>query len=241
MRTTTTTPMIRASLLALAAAACGRDDVRVRELGGDPTAVTPAANIAAVASEGIMKVITDPRTLDMAYSRDSEPEMPVTHGEMMSEPLPDRDAREVSLVKGPNIVSLPEFEALPDEMELPVLLHLPDDISTDEIMPAGARTADAAELLESSYFEAMLAGAQAVYDLVVIDTPPLNVLPDTAAIVPHVDGVLVVVRDDVTDGDALELTLERLRRADGPVIGIVFNDVALPKQYAYGSGARADA
>ena len=31
-------------------------------LGGDPTAVTPSANLAAVATEGVLKVVTDPRT-----------------------------------------------------------------------------------------------------------------------------------------------------------------------------------
>jgi rubrerythrin len=35
---------------------------RIAQFGGDPTAVTPSANVAAVASEGVMKVITDPRT-----------------------------------------------------------------------------------------------------------------------------------------------------------------------------------
>jgi rubrerythrin len=34
----------------------------ITEAGGDPTAVTPSANLAAVASEGVLKVITDPRT-----------------------------------------------------------------------------------------------------------------------------------------------------------------------------------
>ena len=99
------------------------------------------------------------------------------------------------------------------------------------VMPSGTTTGDAAALLETSYFEAMLAGAEAVYDLVVIDTPPLNVLPDTAAVVANADAVLVVVREDVTDMQALEFTLERLRRVDCPVIGVVYNDVALPKQY----------
>ncbi|HEU5077288.1 MAG TPA: ferritin-like domain-containing protein, partial [Polyangiaceae bacterium] len=36
--------------------------LQVRMLGGDPTAVTPSANLAAVASEGVLKVVTDPRT-----------------------------------------------------------------------------------------------------------------------------------------------------------------------------------
>jgi aconitate hydratase len=34
---------------------------------------------------------------------------------------------------------LPSFDSLPDELELPILLKVGDDVSTDEIMPAGAR------------------------------------------------------------------------------------------------------
>jgi aconitate hydratase len=54
-------------------------------------------------------------------------------------PVPVEQAREVALVKGSNIKSLPEFDALPDGLDLPILLKMPDDVSTDEIMPAGAR------------------------------------------------------------------------------------------------------
>jgi succinoglycan biosynthesis transport protein ExoP len=100
------------------------------------------------------------------------------------------------------------------------------------VMPAGEGTPDAAELLDTAYFEAMLAGAQAVYDLVIIDTPPLNVLTDAAAVAASVDAVLVVVREGITDGESLELTLQRLERAGGNVTGIVLNNVQLPKQYA---------
>jgi aconitate hydratase len=58
---------------------------------------------------------------------------------MFEGPLPPGESAKVELKKGPNIVSLPEFEPLPDTLELPVLLKVGDDISTDEIMPAGAR------------------------------------------------------------------------------------------------------
>ena len=54
-------------------------------------------------------------------------------------PLPLEEALQVALVKGPNIASLPTFEPLPDEIEVPVLLKVADDISTDEIMPPGLR------------------------------------------------------------------------------------------------------
>jgi aconitate hydratase len=43
------------------------------------------------------------------------------------------------LVKGPNIASFPQFEPHPDDLEIPVLLKVGDEISTDTIMPAGAK------------------------------------------------------------------------------------------------------
>ncbi|MFI5613704.1 aconitate hydratase [Amycolatopsis sp. NPDC051903] len=43
------------------------------------------------------------------------------------------------LVKGPNIAGLPGLDPLPDRLEAPVLLKVGDDVSTDEISPAGAR------------------------------------------------------------------------------------------------------
>jgi len=41
------------------------------------------------------------------------------------------------LVFGPNIKSIPEFEELPDEFEIPIILKMGDNISTDEILKAG--------------------------------------------------------------------------------------------------------
>lgn len=91
------------------------------------------------AASALTGVVTDPRTLDRSFPAISEPHDPVLHGDMLEEPLPEEAAREIELEKGPNIVTLPEFEALPDELVLSVLLKVGDDISTDEIMPAGAR------------------------------------------------------------------------------------------------------
>ena len=84
-------------------------------------------------------VITDPRTLDMPYPRIADPDQPIINRALFMSPLPLVEALQVELVKGPNIASLPLFEALPDAIEAPVLLKVADDISTDEIMPPGLR------------------------------------------------------------------------------------------------------
>jgi len=84
-------------------------------------------------------VITDPRTLSISYPRIADPDHPIINREMFMPPLPLEAALHVDLVKGPNIASLPTFEPLPDEIEVPVLLKVGNDISTDEIMPPGLR------------------------------------------------------------------------------------------------------
>ncbi|MBP1948679.1 aconitate hydratase [Virgibacillus litoralis] len=82
--------------------------------------------------------ITDPRTMDFAYPKVGEPSDPNVE-DLLDRPLPPEQAKEVDLVKGSNIVSIPEMGDLPDKLEVPVLLKVGDNISTDEILAGGAR------------------------------------------------------------------------------------------------------
>ena len=91
------------------------------------------------AASALFGKITDPRRLDVPYPKLSQPAIPFLSAALLVPPLPIEQAREVALVEGSNIRSLPEFDALPDSLDLPILLKMPDDVSTDEIMPAGAR------------------------------------------------------------------------------------------------------
>jgi aconitate hydratase len=58
---------------------------------------------------------------------------------MLVPPLSEEEGRGVAMEKTPNIDSIPELDIIPDEIAVPVLLKVGDDISTDDIMPAGAR------------------------------------------------------------------------------------------------------
>jgi aconitate hydratase len=89
------------------------------------------------AASALTGVITDPRTLGRAYPRFLEPEKIRINTRML---LPPADPGIcVELEKGPNIKPLPVFEPLADRIFGPILLKVGDDISTDEIMPAGSR------------------------------------------------------------------------------------------------------
>lgn len=82
-------------------------------------------------------VITDPRTLDMPYPHYAEPQMIQINTQMLI--TPPSSGEDIKLEKGPNIKPLPLFDPLPDIISARVLLKVGDNISTDEIMPAGAQ------------------------------------------------------------------------------------------------------
>ncbi|MNQ52058.1 Homoaconitase large subunit [compost metagenome] len=89
------------------------------------------------AAAAITGVITDPRTLGFPYPQFKEPERYLLNTEALAPPA--EDGRLVALIKGPNIASLPEFDPLPEALAGPVLIKTGDNVSTDEIMPAGAK------------------------------------------------------------------------------------------------------
>lgn len=84
--------------------------------------------------------ITDPRDLEelygIEYPRFKNPEKELINTQMLLPPSDEQE--EVKLEKGPNIQSLPKIPELVDECEIPVLLKMKDNISTDEILRAGA-------------------------------------------------------------------------------------------------------
>ncbi|MDV2478140.1 aconitate hydratase [Rhodococcus zopfii] len=95
------------------------------------------------AASALTGCITDPRDwaaqAGMDYPTLELPAAASVNTAMLAAPPPEEEARNIEPVKGPNISSLPDFPPLPDRIEAPVLLKVADNISTDEISPAGAR------------------------------------------------------------------------------------------------------
>lgn len=90
-------------------------------------------------ASALMGKITDPRTLDMPYPKVIPPKKTILNKAMLQAPLPEDEAKKITLVKGPNIASIPKLSVLPDVLRLSILLVTGNNVSTDEIMPAGAK------------------------------------------------------------------------------------------------------
>ena len=73
----------------------------------------------------------------MDYPRFNEPEKIIINTDMLVAPGVNNE--KIDLEKGPNIKPLPQFDPLPDSLQLPVLLKVGDNVSTDDILAAGTR------------------------------------------------------------------------------------------------------
>ena len=90
------------------------------------------------AATAIKGVLTDPRDLGV-YPRIEMPQRFIVNDNMFIPPLPPEEAAKIEIIRGPNIKPLPDFPPVPDTLNGEVLIKVGDNISTDHIMPAGAK------------------------------------------------------------------------------------------------------
>ena len=90
------------------------------------------------AASALTGVLTDPRTLGEAPVV-TLPERFLINDNMIVPPADEADMDAAEIVRGPNIKPFPKTAPLPETVEAPVLLKVGDNITTDHIMPAGAK------------------------------------------------------------------------------------------------------
>ena len=99
-----------------------------------------------------------------------------------------------------------------------------EDLEID-VVPTGMIPERPAELMSSSRMRRVLSEARNAADVVIIDTAPLLSASDAAALLPHVDTVVVVARAGKTTLAQAEETTELLKRLGAPPSVAVLNGV----------------
>jgi aconitate hydratase len=90
------------------------------------------------AASALTGVFTDPRSLG-DFPEIEMPNKFLINDNMIEPPAPESEMDKIEVVRGPNIKPFPTTTALPEDIEAKVLLKVGDNITTDHIMPAGAK------------------------------------------------------------------------------------------------------
>lgn len=90
------------------------------------------------AASALRGVITDPRELTRAAQKDYSDYLRINDN-MIVEPVDRGEAEKTEILRGPNIKPCPAGKEVPETLEAEVLLVAGDNITTDDIMPAGSK------------------------------------------------------------------------------------------------------
>lgn len=110
-----------------------------------------------------------------------------------------------------------------------------ESIPNLDIITAGPLPPSPAELLGSESFASFIEGAKNVYDLILIDAPPVLVVTDALIINKIVDGVVLIVASNETKKSTLKKALKNLEQVEAPLAGILITkaDMSSGKYYDY--------
>lgn len=110
-----------------------------------------------------------------------------------------------------------------------------------QVMSCGSPAENPTELLGSPAMAHLIDGLREAFQVVVIDTAPAGLTSDAAVVSQHSDGLLLVVRQGVSERAVVREAVKQLKRVDTPLLGAALNDVPMPRgSVGYGAGYYSD-
>ncbi len=105
------------------------------------------------------------------------------------------------------------------------------------ILPSGNIPPNPSELLGSSRMATVLESLKEIFDYIVIDLPPVNIVSDAVSISSLITGMIVVIRENYTEKKELERCFRQLKLSNVKVLGCVMNESDNGRKY-YGKYKR---
>jgi capsular exopolysaccharide synthesis family protein len=102
-----------------------------------------------------------------------------------------------------------------------------------ELITAGSRLPNVTEIAGSKRISAILADLKEVFEVIIVDGPPL-VISDAYNLASKVDGMILVLVPGQTREEQARVMKDQLDRAGAKVIGVVFNKMSLAKASSQG-------
>lgn len=101
------------------------------------------------------------------------------------------------------------------------------------VIPSGPIPPNPLELLLSKRFEETLHRLHELSDMVIIDSPPVQLVSDSMVIGRHCGGLVFVVKADDTPYQVARNAVKRLRQAQAPIIGVALNQLDFQRADRY--------
>ena len=101
------------------------------------------------------------------------------------------------------------------------------------ILPSGGKTRAATEMLEQKEFDIVHYELKEMFDVIIVDSPPIGLFPDSLAIARKVDDVLFVTRYGKVSRKIAKNLVENLEETGVNVLGVVLNDLPQKKAPGY--------
>ena len=106
-----------------------------------------------------------------------------------------------------------------------------------DVIVSGPIPPNPSELIESDDFKEVIKELKSMYDVIILDTPPIGLVSDARVILDLCDISLYLVRDSYSKKEFID-NINRLKNEHIKGLGIVYNDIkASRKGYGYGYGS----
>jgi succinoglycan biosynthesis transport protein ExoP len=151
-------------------------------------------------------------------------------------PTPPGDRRLLGAERPAPPRSRREFSPVTDQPSISSLL-VESGIWGLQVLPAGTQLENPSELFGSPGMQPVLDQIQLLADVVLLDTPPVLAVPDTAILGSMARGAVIVASEGRTDRSDLERTVRRLENTHCRVLGIAINRVKRASTDSYQSYA----
>jgi capsular exopolysaccharide synthesis family protein len=93
------------------------------------------------------------------------------------------------------------------------------------VITGGTIPPNPSEMLGSKYMSNLIADLRELYDYVILDTPPIQLVTDAQILSAMADGTILVVRAEETKKSSVHNAIDLLRKVNANIIGIVLNGV----------------
>lgn len=92
------------------------------------------------------------------------------------------------------------------------------------VLPSGDIPPNPSELLGSNRMENILNKLRDIFDYIIVDLPPVNIVSDAVSISSLISGMIIVIREEYTEKKELERCFRQLKLSNVNVLGCVMNE-----------------